>query len=86
MEMGWGDPVPLDGRGHLQEHPQSQDRGWMGVPRLWAPLPPRCIPRGAGGALCVPPALGTSLSSHIGIDGRIICTQPFNYPVMAAGD
>lgn len=64
------------------QHSLDHRDGW-GSPRPWALL---CIHWGHGGGLCASPAApGASLASHVRIDGLIICTQPFNYPVMATG-
>lgn len=79
-------PSPLDvAPGHLH----SPDIGdGQGSPRPWALSPLHCICLGCGegvARVCPPAAPGASLASHVRIDGLIICTQPFNYPVMATG-
>lgn len=90
LELCWpgtdlGALVPLEEPGD----PAASPRCWMwprdtdtartlgtewGSPRL-------CTPR----ATSVGDAPVTLLASHVRADGLIICTQPFNYPVMATG-
>lgn len=82
-------PSPLDA---APGHQHSLDlRDGQGSPGPWALFPHTVSVSGAGGGgwgLCTSPphtAPSTSLASHVCIDGLIICTQPFNYPVMATG-